>query len=231
MSGQSPWRWWWWWCHQIRQLSQGWLSQTCRYSRSCITEWFIPWAYFNLSWNMDEKYFSTSAAAGSLASGEFVKSRGGSEVELLIRRQRGVEWIVESRAAGWGPPIRELRYAEKRRWPFLLFAELKSRVCRLWVTFKLRALLCSSFFIAFFAFAEVGSVGASRPGHLLCLAGIRWINTCAGETFPLRTLEGLAEARPQGQGAIFTLTYQHLPEQRSTAHSTFSQNFHINECW
>ena len=55
----------------------------------------------------------------------------------------------------------------------LFLSELKSRVCRFRVTFKPRALLYSSFFIAFFVFAQVGSVGAGRPGHLLCLAGIR----------------------------------------------------------
>ena len=49
-------------------------------------------------------------------------------------------------------------------------------------------------------------------------------------TLPTQHSEGLAEARPQGPGAIFTLMCQHLPEQKGALHRVhFLRIFLINE--
>lgn len=121
---------------------------------------------------MSGKYFPLA-----LASGEPAKSVGGSEVELLIkdgREERNGLSFTKGREQSVGVRPRRLGSSDTRRKDDDLFrSELKSRVCRFRATFKPRALLYSSFFIAFFVFAQVGSVGAGRPGHLLCLAGIR----------------------------------------------------------
>lgn len=63
----------------------------------------------------------------------------------------------------------------------------------------------------------------SSPVHLAAhsLLDRRWINTCTGETFPLK-LQRFAEARLQGAGAIFTLKCQRV-DAHARSHS--SNNF------
>lgn len=117
---------------------------------------------------MSGKYFPLA-----LASGEPAKSVGGGS-EVDGREERNGLSFTKGREQSVGVRPRRLGSSDTRRKDDDLFrSELKSKVCRFRVTFKPRALLYSSFFIAFFVFAQVGSVGAGRPGHLLCLAGIR----------------------------------------------------------
>lgn len=189
MSGRSPW--WWWWRHQVRQLSRGWLSQTCPCSRKLHHRMIHSLSLFQslMKYGWVESIFRWLWRQVNLRN-----LWGGSEVELLIkdgREERNGLSFTKGREQSVGVRPRRLGSSDMRRKDDDLFrSELKSKVCRFRVTFKPRALLYSSFFIAFFVFAQVGSVGAGRPGHLLCLAGIRWINTRAGERFPLNTRRG-----------------------------------------
>lgn len=223
MSGRSPW--WWWWRHQVRQLSRGWLSQTCPCSRKLHHRMIHSLSLFQslMKYGWVESIFRWLWRQVNLRN----LWGGVGGWASYKRRQRGAEWIVIHKRAraerrGEASPIRELGYAEKRRWPFSFGAEVQS----LSVPSDLQAARPALFiFLYRFLCLRPGWFSRSRQARSPSLFGRYKMNKYTRwRTLPTQHSEGLAEARPQGPGAIFTLTRQHLPEQRSTTQSTFSQN-------